>query len=161
MCGIAGIVSHDPGSRIGAALKSIEHRGLDDEGVFISESFGSDKLKSCLGHRRLSIIDTSAAGHQPMLTDDGRYALVLNGEIYNYKQIRSELEAEGVAFFSGSDTEVLLKAFREWNVGCLDISALARWNGRLIGLWRIAPSSVFLTTTSSTSTPCSGIGTCS
>lgn len=132
MCGIAGIISHNPETRIGAALKAIEHRGRDDEGVFISNAFGSDKLKSCLGHRRLSIIDTSAAGHQPMLTDDGRYALVLNGEIYNYKQIRTELEGKGVVFTSGSDTEVLLKAFREWNVGCLDklngMFAFAVWD---------------------------------
>ncbi len=129
MCGIAGIISHDPQTRIGAALKSIEHRGRDDEGVFVSDAFSSDKLKACLGHRRLSIIDTSPAGHQPMLTDDGRYALVLNGEIYNYKQIRSELEGKGVAFTSGSDTEVLLKAFREWNVGCL---------GKLNGMFAFA-----------------------
>lgn len=132
MCGIAGIISHDTETRIGAALTAIEHRGRDDEGVFVSEAFGSEKLKACLGHRRLSIIDTSSAGHQPMLTDDGRYALILNGEIYNYKQIRDELEAKGVVFKSGSDTEVLLKAFREWNIGCVDklngMFAFAVWD---------------------------------
>ncbi len=132
MCGIAGIVSHNAEMRIGAALKAIEHRGRDDQGVFLSEPFGSDRSKLCLGHRRLSIIDTSPAGHQPMVTDDGRYALVLNGEIYNYKELRSELEAKGEHFATGSDTEVLLKAFRMWNVGCLDklngMFAFAVWD---------------------------------
>ncbi len=132
MCGIAGIISHDPETRIAAALKSIEHRGRDDEGVFLSQPFGSDGLKACLGHRRLSIIDTSSAGHQPMLTDDGRFALVLNGEIYNYKAVRNQLEAKGEVFISGSDTEVLLTAFRLWGTGCLDklngMFAFAVWD---------------------------------
>ncbi len=132
MCGIAGIISPDPETRIGAALLAIEHRGRDDEGVFVSEAFGADRLKTCLGHRRLSIIDTSSAGHQPMFTDDQRYAMILNGEIYNYKEIRTELESNGVTFTSGSDTEVLLKAFREWGTGCLDklngMFAFAVWD---------------------------------
>ncbi len=132
MCGIAGIISSDPEERIGAALRSIEHRGRDDEGFFISAPFGSDRLKACLGHRRLSIIDTSSAGHQPMFTEDRRFAITLNGEIYNYKEIRSELEAKGEVFTTSSDTEVLLKAFREWNLGCLDklngMFAFAVWD---------------------------------
>lgn len=132
MCGIAGIISQDPGTRIGDALKAIEHRGRDDEGVFVSSIFGAEEFKACLGHRRLSIIDTSAAGHQPMLTDDGRFALVLNGEIYNYREIQRELEAKGEVFISSSDTEVLLKAFRVWGRGCLDklngMFAFAVWD---------------------------------
>jgi len=132
MCGIAGIICNDPETRIGAALSSIEHRGRDDEGIFISASFGRDQLKACLGHRRLSIIDTSPAGHQPMFTEDNRFAIVLNGEIYNYKEIRSELEDHGEIFNSDSDTEVLLKAFRKWNIGCLDklngMFAFAVWD---------------------------------
>ncbi|MGB7201922.1 MAG: asparagine synthase (glutamine-hydrolyzing) [Pyrinomonadaceae bacterium] len=132
MCGIAGMISHDPESRIGAMLASIEHRGRDDEGVFVSRPFGRTKLKSCLGHRRLSIIDTSAAGHQPMFTEDGSYGLVLNGEIYNYQAIRRELESQGVTFTTNSDTEVLLKAFRERNVAALDtlngMFAFAVWD---------------------------------
>jgi asparagine synthase (glutamine-hydrolysing) len=132
MCGIAGIISDDPAVRIGAALKSIEHRGRDDEGVFVSAAFGQDQLKMCLGHRRLSIIDTSPAGHQPMFTEDKRFAIILNGEIYNYKEVRTELEAKGEVFTTNSDTEVLLKAFREWNVGCLDkvngMFAFAVWD---------------------------------
>ncbi|MBK8466042.1 MAG: asparagine synthase (glutamine-hydrolyzing) [Chloracidobacterium sp.] len=132
MCGIAGIISNDPETRIGSALKSIEHRGRDDEGVFVSTPFGINQQKICLGHRRLSIIDTSSAGHQPMFTDDKRFSVVLNGEIYNYKQIRSELESNGEVFTTNSDTEVLLKAFRKWNVGCLDrlngMFAFAVWD---------------------------------
>jgi asparagine synthase (glutamine-hydrolysing) len=130
MCGIAGIISRDPTSRIADALRAIEHRGRDDEGVFVSEPFG--EFRACLGHRRLSIIDTSPAGHQPMFTEDKRYSLILNGEIYNYKELRQELESSGESFASGSDTEVLLKAFRKWNVACLDklngMFAFAVWD---------------------------------
>ncbi|MFM9903117.1 MAG: asparagine synthase (glutamine-hydrolyzing) [Pyrinomonadaceae bacterium] len=132
MCGIAGIISPKPETLIGGALLAIEHRGRDDEGVFVSDCFGPNQLKACLGHRRLSIIDTSPAGHQPMLTGDGRYTIILNGEIYNYKDIRQELETRGEVFTTGSDTEVLLKAFRTWNVGCLDrlngMFAFAVWD---------------------------------
>jgi asparagine synthase (glutamine-hydrolysing) len=132
MCGIAGIISPDPASQIGSALLSIEHRGRDDEGVFVSEAFGPSQLKACLGHRRLSIIDTSPSGHQPMFTDDRRYSIILNGEIYNYIEMRTELESKGETFATGSDTEVLLKAFRIWNVGCLDklngMFAFAVWD---------------------------------
>src|SRR6187551_1401977 len=111
MCGIAGLICGDPQQRIGAALKAIEHRGRDDEGVFISQAFGANALKACLGHRRLSIIDTSPAGHQPMFTEDRRYSIILNGEIYNYREVRDELEANGIVFNTRSDTEVLVKAF--------------------------------------------------
>ena len=132
MCGIAGIISPDPETRIGAALRSIEHRGRDDEGVFVSERFGPNALKMCFGHRRLSIIDTSAAGHQPFFTEDRRYAITYNGELYNYREIRNELIAKGHNFSTESDTEVLLKAFREWNVGCLErlngMFAFAIWD---------------------------------
>ena len=132
MCGIAGIISPDPETRIDAALLSIEHRGRDDEGVFVSQPFGSHQLKACLGHRRLSIIDTSPAGHQPMLTEDSRYSITLNGEIYNYRELRAELEAKGEVFTTQSDTEVLLKAFRAWGTGSLDklngMFAFAVWD---------------------------------
>lgn len=132
MCGIAGIISQDPETRIGAALKSIEHRGRDDEGVFVFAPFGQNELKMCLGHRRLSIIDTSPAGHQPMFTEDRRFAVILNGEIYNYQKIRTELEAKGEVLTTNSDTEVLLRAFRRWKVGCLEklngMFAFAVWD---------------------------------
>lgn len=133
MCGIAGLISHTPEDRIGAMLASIEHRGRDDDGVFVSDTFTRD-LKACLGHRRLSIIDTSAAGHQPFSTADGRFCLTYNGEIYNYLDVRKELEAEGENFVTQCDTEVLIKAFRVWGVDCLDklngMFAFAVWDDR-------------------------------
>src|SRR5436190_5032535 len=113
------------------ALRAIEHRGRDYEGVFISGSFGSE-LKACLGHRRLSIIHTSPGGHEPMLTEDKRFAITFNGEIYNYEEVSNELESAGERFTTSSDCEVLLKAFRKWNVGCLDklngMFAFAVWD---------------------------------
>lgn len=113
-------------------LASIEHRGRDDEGVFASDPFGEHRLKACLGHRRLSIIDTSPAGHQPFFSDDKRYALTFNGEIYNYRDVREDLEAKGERFATATDTEVLLKAFRVWGEKCLDklngMFAFAIWD---------------------------------
>ena len=100
-------------------LKSIEHRGYDHEGVYTSEAFGSFGLRTCLGHRRLSIIDTSSAGEQPFFSENRRYALTYNGEIYNYLEIRKELEAKGYRFKTDCDTEVLTNAFQEWQLDCL------------------------------------------
>ncbi len=119
MCGIAGLISLDPQTRIDAMLKSIEHRGRDDEGVWTSSSIDSDGRKVCLGHRRLSIIDTSIAGHQPMLSADGRYVITFNGEIYNYLELKKQLESKGHRFRTDTDTEVLIAAFAEWGEGCL------------------------------------------
>lgn len=119
MCGIAGLISQKPENQIGAMLKSIEHRGFDDEGVFVSNKFGKDELKACLGHRRLSIIDTSSGGHQPFFSDDKRYTITYNGELYNYLEIKRELEAKGYQFKTDSDTEVLINAFQEWQTDCL------------------------------------------
>ncbi|MBK7707810.1 MAG: asparagine synthase (glutamine-hydrolyzing) [Acidobacteria bacterium] len=118
MCGIAGLIANNPDERIGPMLKSIEHRGFDDEGVFVSDAF-RDGQRVCLGHRRLSIIDTSDAGHQPFVSDCGRFFLVYNGELYNYRSIRDELEALGDVFRTGSDTEVLINSFRRWGTDCL------------------------------------------
>lgn len=115
-------------------LKSIEHRGFDDEGVFVSEKFGKDALKTCLGHRRLSIIDTTSAGHQPFFSADGQFVLTYNGELYNYLEIRAELEAKGYQFKTESDTEVLANAFQEWQTDCLEklngMFAFAVWDER-------------------------------
>ncbi|HRH44232.1 MAG TPA: asparagine synthase (glutamine-hydrolyzing) [Pyrinomonadaceae bacterium] len=119
MCGIAGLIHQNPENYISQMLKSIEHRGYDNEGVFISQSFGNEQLKTCLGHRRLSIIDTTSAGHQPFFSANKRFVFTYNGELYNYLDIKKELEAKGYQFKTDSDTEVLINAFQEWNVDCL------------------------------------------
>jgi asparagine synthase (glutamine-hydrolysing) len=130
MCGIAGIVSHDPEPHVAAMLETIEHRGRDDNGLWTSQPNNSGQ-RACLGHRRLSIIDTSAAGHQPMFSADGRYAITFNGEIYNYLELRQQLKAKGHCFRTESDTEVLLAAWAEWGAECLP-----RLNGMFaFGLW--------------------------
>ena len=119
MCGIAGLISLDPERRVGAMLQTIEHRGRDDEGVWTSEAIDDSGRRACLGHRRLAIIDTSRAGHQPMLSPDGRYVITFGGEIYNYRELREQLKSKGHAFRSETDTEVLLTAFAEWGAECL------------------------------------------
>jgi asparagine synthase (glutamine-hydrolysing) len=119
MCGIAGIVRADPERHIHAMLQSIEHRGRDDEGVWTSEVINDRGQRVCLGHRRLAIIDTSRAGHQPMVSADGRYVITFGGEIYNYRELREDLKSKGHLFKTQTDTEVLLTAFAEWGKECL------------------------------------------
>lgn len=119
MCGIAGLINLAPEKSIGAMLHSIEHRGRDDEGVWTSGVIDESGRRACLGHRRLAIIDTSLAGHQPMVSNDGRYVITFGGEIYNYRELRAELQSKGHAFKSKTDTEVLLSAFAEWGKDCL------------------------------------------
>jgi asparagine synthase (glutamine-hydrolysing) len=109
-------------------IDKLEHRGPDDRGFWTSKS-----APVVLGHRRLSILDLSAAGHQPMISPCGRYALVLNGEIYNFKQLRKELEGAGCPFRGQSDTEVVLFAVERWGIqGALErfvgMFALAIWD---------------------------------
>lgn len=120
MCGIAG--GWFPGDqsrlvpRVEAALHAMRLRGPDDQGYeFITHSSGT----VVLGHTRLSIIDLSPAGHQPMYSRCGRYGLVFNGEIYNYRELRAELIREGRTFHSDSDSEVLLTAWQHWGAACL------------------------------------------
>jgi asparagine synthase (glutamine-hydrolysing) len=117
MCGIAGICRPDTITPWDLALvrkiNEIQaHRGPDDQGIF-SDDF------CVLGHRRLSIIDLSKDGHQPFCSDDGRYQMVYNGEIYNYIEIRSELESHGWCFHTRTDTEVLLKSYIHYGKECL------------------------------------------
>jgi len=119
MCGIAGLISRDAETYIGAMLETIEHRGRDDEGVWTSTSIDDAGRKACLGHRRLAIIDTSKAGHQPMPSADGRYVLTFGGELYNYRELREVLQSKGHAFRTQTDSEVLLTAFAEWGNECL------------------------------------------
>jgi asparagine synthase (glutamine-hydrolysing) len=131
MCGIAGILHFDgaPASPVilNRMTNKIAHRGPDGEGHFCDKNLG-------LGHRRLAIIDLSAAGRQPMMTSDGRYVISFNGEIYNFKELRIELEAHGWEFHSRTDTEVLLKGFAHWGHGVLDrlngMFAFAVWDRR-------------------------------
>lgn len=119
MCGIAGLISINPERHVGAMLESIEHRGRDDEGVWTSESINDSGSRVSFGHRRLAIIDTSSAGHQPMLSPDARYVITFGGEIYNYRELREELKSKGHQFHTDTDTEVLLAAFAEWDTDCL------------------------------------------
>ncbi len=119
MCGIAGLISSDPKERVRAMLKAIEHRGRDDEGIWLSEASPGSTAQTCLGHRRLAIIDPSSAGHQPMFSPDGRYAITFGGEIYNYRELRQVLEGHGHTFLTQTDTEVLLSAFAQWGTECL------------------------------------------
>jgi asparagine synthase (glutamine-hydrolysing) len=119
MCGIAGGWWTNPiqaEERLSLALEKIKHRGPDDNGIQIYP-VGTSAV--ALGHTRLSIIDLSAAGHQPMQSRDGRWAIVFNGEIYNYRELRIELQAMGHSFSSDSDTEVLLVAWAQWRHNCL------------------------------------------
>lgn len=115
-------------------LRSIEHRGRDDEGVWISEPIDDANRRACLGHRRLAIIDPSPAGHEPMLAADGRFVLTFNGEIYNYRELREQLRPLGHQFKTDSDAEVLLAAISEWSWDCLTrlngMFAFAVWDNR-------------------------------
>ena len=137
MCGIAGIfdTSRSAGrdeltrlaEKMGAALR---HRGPDDAGIWLDETRGI-----ALAHRRLSIVDLSPAGHQPMLSQNGRYVIAFNGEIYNFRALRQELEREigGIAWRGASDTEALLESLAHWGVTaalrrCSGMFAFALWD---------------------------------
>ena len=117
MCGIVGIVRFDEKpikkSELQTMMQVIKHRGPDDEGVFIDGHVG-------LGHVRLSILDLSSAGKQPMTDPTGRYTIIQNGESYNYIELREELKALGYKFTTQTDTEVLLNGYIEWGESVLD-----------------------------------------
>ncbi len=116
MCGIVGILNFGKESVSPTVLKKmtdiIAHRGPDGEGQWVEKFIG-------IGHRRLSIIDLSSAGNQPMLSSDNRYILSFNGEIYNFKELRNELESKGFKFRSQTDSEVVLYAFMLWGPNCV------------------------------------------
>lgn len=120
MCGLLGgfwpQYSSSTKKRVEQALVSIIHRGPDDSGI---ENYHLGDAQLVLAHTRLSIIDLSDAGHQPMSSADGRYALVFNGEIYNYKELRKKLVQHGRIFVTDSDTEVLLHSWVVWGEGCI------------------------------------------
>ena len=121
MCGIARILSlkpsHGLSNRIQAMQGALNHRGPDDSGIYIS-SISGDR-QSALAHTRLSILDLSAAGHQPMSTTDGRYTITFNGEIYNFQDLRKELISQGENFKSQTDTEIILKLYQKLGRECV------------------------------------------
>lgn len=117
MCGICGVVNFDKTNvsehSLSLMIRAMKHRGPDDEGLFIEEDVG-------LGFVRLSILDLSKEGHQPMISNDNNYVLIFNGEIYNYLEIRQELLLKGYSFRSETDSEVLLNAYIEWGYDFLN-----------------------------------------
>ncbi|TXG86838.1 MAG: asparagine synthase (glutamine-hydrolyzing), partial [Thermomicrobiales bacterium] len=123
MCGLAGIIGLNGQTVDVTALErmafSLQHRGPDDKGIYVNGAVG-------FGFRRLSILDLSPGGHQPKVSRDEKVAIVFNGEIYNYIELRAELTALGHTFESSGDTEVLLAAYREWGSECLP---------KLNGMW--------------------------
>lgn len=137
MCGICGVLNFD-GSLVSSALlkkmtDSISHRGPDGEGWYQSKGLG-------FGHRRLAIVDLSPLGHQPMVTQDGRYALTYNGEIYNHREIRKELVSKGHFFRSQTDSEVVLHAWAEWGQACV-----LKFNGMFaFAIWDSVQEDLFL-----------------
>lgn len=128
MCGITGYVSReiDPKGRhaVERMTRRLIHRGPDDSGIYTAGGIN-------LGHRRLSILDLSPKGHQPMVAGDA--VLTFNGEIYNYRELRAELESLGISFNSNGDTEVLLKSYLTWGIDCIrrfrGMFAFAIWDG--------------------------------
>lgn len=131
MCGIVGIYHRD-GRHVDRALldratNALAHRGPDDRAEFIEGPVG-------FGHRRLSIIDLSPSGRQPMSSDDGTLVLTYNGEVYNFQELRQELERRGVVFRSRTDSEVVLRSYECWGLECLSrlngMFAMAIWDGR-------------------------------
>jgi len=116
MCGIVGFNWKNK-EQLNRAMELLCHRGPDDEGFFLDDEMS-------LGHRRLSIIDLTSAGRQPMVDSEARYYLVFNGEIYNYIELRQELKEKGHMFSTDTDSEVIIYAFKEWGESALD-----RFNG--------------------------------
>jgi asparagine synthase (glutamine-hydrolysing) len=138
MCGFCGVIGPARAARpeaVGAMNAALAHRGPDDEGTHV-ERFPIRDAEHvlALGHRRLAILDLSPLGHQPMHTQDGAYSIAYNGEVYNFRALRAELEALGHAFRSDCDTEVLLEAYRAWGTASFDkligMFAFALWDRR-------------------------------
>src|SRR5258708_17573444 len=135
MCGIAGFIGVQPGAGPcgldGVAIamtRSLQHRGPDDQGQWIDRDAGA-----ALVHLRLSIVDLSPAGHQPMTSADGRYVIIFNGEAYSFQEIRKDLEARGVSFRGHSDTEVILESITLFGLGAtlkrmIVMFAIALWD---------------------------------
>jgi len=137
MCGICGIFNLNGNPVSPVVLRkmtdAIAHRGPDSEGFYIDSFIG-------LGHRRLSIIDLSRAGHQPMASSDGNFTIIYNGETYNFPELRAELEKLGWQFHSRSDTEVILYAYIQWGAACVQ-----RFNGMFaFAIWDKTRQELFI-----------------
>lgn len=135
MCGIFGAAGRSgwtSGIDETRALAALRHRGPDGEGTYRGRAAGSGDTSCLLVHARLAILDLSEAGRQPMSTPDGRYTMTFNGEVYNFAEVRRELEAAGERFTSTGDTEVLLRAYARWGAACIPrfrgMFALAIWD---------------------------------
>jgi asparagine synthase (glutamine-hydrolysing) len=135
MCGIIGILARKtqiPPEVLEQATRSLAHRGPDDSGTVLLKQDEPEPLEIGLGHRRLAIIDLSPLGHQPMQDPVTGNWIIYNGEIYNFRELRKELEAAGIEFKSQSDTEVILAAYRVWGESCLPrlggMFAFALWD---------------------------------
>lgn len=131
MCGIVGVLSNAVVERamVERMRDKLAHRGPDHAGLWQSADG-----RICLGHRRLAIIDLDVRSNQPMCSHDGRFVVTFNGEIYNYRAVRRELEGEGVLFLTKSDTEVLVEAYRRWGGDSLHhlsgMYAFALWDSQ-------------------------------
>lgn len=154
MCGIAGYLAFDAATVDPSCLlrmtSRLQHRGPDDAGHEAGSPQASEipaqlrafpsLVRVGLAHRRLSILDLSAGGHQPMLADEGRLRMTYNGEVYNFIELREELSGLGHTFRTASDSEVLLAAYREWGDACV-----ARFNGIFaLAIWDSVDRSLFL-----------------
>src|SRR5262245_39017063 len=134
VCGILGIVGQRvERERMARMAATMRHRGRDAAGLFLWDD-------GAFAHRRLSIHETSSAAHQPFVDPQSRVALVFNGEIYNYQDLRRLLEAHGHAFRTMSDTEILLASYLQWGEACVD-----RLNGMFaFDVWDFRSRSLFL-----------------
>ena len=134
MCGITGFIdtTHSTPSDVLISTVTrmsdqIQHRGPDDSGIWVDAEAGI-----ALGFRRLAILDLSPTGHQPMLSSDGRFVIIFNGEIYNFASLRDDLFALGHRFLGTSDTEIMLAAIQQWGLR----AAVPRFNGMFaFSLW--------------------------
>ena len=141
MCGLAGFVDfhgqlHDIENNLKLMINAINYRGPDGEGVWLDNQLGIG-----LGHKRLSILDLSEEGKQPMISSNGRYVITYNGEVYNFKKLRSELKQLGCTFRGHSDTEVVLAAFETWGIE----QSISRFIGMFaFALWDRAEQKLYL-----------------